>query len=121
MNEAICRKINDSVRSLRITARNSHEKYVSFTEEDTAALKAAVLKHYGNFELVLLSKYPKLSNYDLQICQLYLMGLDERQIAVLQNKSYSAIKKRVNTLRDLLGLDENLQTYLLKSSSFQET
>ena len=121
MNEAICRKINDSVRSLRITARNSHEKYVSFTEEDAAALKAAVLKHYGNFESVLLGKYPKMGNDDLQLCQLYLMGLDERQIAVLQNKSYSAIKKRVNNLKDLLGLDENLQSYLLKFSSFQET
>ena len=121
MNEAICRKINDSVRSLHITARNSHEKYVSFTEEDAAALKAAVLKHYGNFESVLMGKYPKLSNDDLQLCQLYLMGLDERQIAVLQNKSYSAIKKRANTLKGLLGLDENLPAYLLKSSSFQET
>ena len=121
MNEAICRKINDSVRSLHITARNSHEKYVSFTEEDAAALKAAVLKHYGNFESVLMGKYPKLSNDDLQLCQLYLMGLDERQIAVLQNKSYSAIKKRANTLKGLLGLDENLSAYLLKSSSFQKT
>ena len=118
MNEAICCKINNSIRSLRITARNSHEKYVSFTEEDATALKAAVLKHYGNFESVLLGKYPKLSNDDLQLCQLYLMGLDERQIAVLQNKSYSAIKKRANTLKDLMGLDENLQTYLLKFSSF---
>ena len=121
MNEVICCKINDSIRSLRITARNSHEKYVSFTEEDAAALKAAVLKHYGNFESVLLGKYPKMSSDDLRLCQLYLMGLDERQIAVLQNKSYSAIKKRANSLKNLLGLDESLQTYLLKSSSFQET
>ena len=121
MNEAICCKINDSIRSLRITARNSHEKYVSFTEEDAAALKAAVLKHYGNFEAVLLGKYPKMGNDDLQICQLYLMGLDERQIAVLQNKSYSAIKKRANSLKNLLGLDENLQAYILKFPFFQET
>ena len=121
MNEAICCKINDSIRSLRITARNSHEKYVSFTEEDAAALKAAVLKHYGNFESVLLGKYPKMGNDDLQICQLYLMGLDERQIAVLQNKSYSAIKKRANSLKNLLGLDENLQAYILKFPFFQET
>ena len=119
MKEAICCKINDSIRSQRITARNSHEKYVSFTDEDAAALKAAVLKHYENFESVLLGKYPKLSHDDLQLCQFYLMGLDERQIAVLQNKSYSAIKKRANTLKDLLGLDENLKDYLLKFSSFQ--
>ena len=121
MNEAICCKINDSIRCLRITARNSHKKHVSFTEEDAAALKAAVLKHYGNFESMLLGKYPKMCNDDLQICQLYLMGLDERQIAVLQNKSYSAIKKRANSLKNLLGLDENLQSYILKFSSFRET
>ena len=108
MKEAICCKINDSIRSQRITARNSHEKYVSFTDEDAAALKAAVLKHYENFESVLLGKYPKLSHDDLQLCQFYLMGLNE-----------SAIKKRANTLKDLLGLDENLKDYLLKFSSFQ--
>ncbi len=119
MKEAICCKLNDSIRSQRITARNSHEKYVSFTDEDAAALKAAVLKHYENFESILLGKYPKLSHDDLQLCQFYLMGLDERQIAVLQNKSYSAIKKRANTLKDLLGLDENLKDYLIKFSSFQ--
>ena len=120
MKEAICCKINDSIRGQGITARNTHKKSVSFTEEDAAALKTAVLRHYENFESTLLGKYPKLSKNDLQLCQLYLMGLDERQIAVLQNKSYSAIKKRANTLKDLMGLDESLPVFLLKSSSFQE-
>ena len=118
LKEAICLKINDSIRGQIITARNSHEKYVAFTEEDAAMLKSAVLKHYENFEMVLLGKYPKLSQSDLQLCQLYLLGLDERQIAVLQNKSYSAIKKRANTLKNTLGLNESLPSYLLKISSF---
>ena len=121
MKEAICCKINDSIRNQRITARNSHEKYVPFTEADAMALKSAVLKYFENFETVLLGKYPKLSGDDLQLCQFYLMGLDERQIAVLQSKSYSAIKKRANSLKDLLRLDENLKDYLMKFSSFQET
>lgn len=120
LQEAICRKINDSIRSQSITARNSHEKYVAFTEEDAAALKYAVLRHYENFETMLLGKYSRLSNTDLQLCQLYLLGLDERQIAVLQNKSYSAIKKRTNTLKGMLGLEESLGSYLLKFSSFKE-
>ena len=118
MKEAICSKINDSIRNLHITAREGTRKNVMLTDEDAAALRAAVLSHYENFEAVLLSKNPKMSKDDLQLCQLYLLGLDERQIAVLQCKSYSAIKKRANTLKDLLGIDENLPAYIKNFSTF---
>ena len=119
LKESICQKINDCIRSQNITVRNSAKHNIVFTEEDAAALKASVLRHYPNFESVLLSKDATMSGDDLQLCQLYLLGLDERQIAVLQYKSYSAIKKRANMLKALLGIEESLQTYILKSSIFQ--
>lgn len=114
MKEDICIRINDNVRSQDITARNSSWKNVPFTTEDATALKEAVLKHYANFEAFLLSKYPKMSHEDLQLCQLYLLGLDERQIAVLQCKTYSAIKKRAKVLKDYLGINESLSAFILK-------
>ena len=119
LKEAICSKINDSVRSIHITAREGTRKNVALSEDDAAALHEAVLRHYKNFDSVLLSKNPKMGKDDFQLCQLYLLGLDERQIAALQCKSYSAIKKRAATLKELLGIDESLPDYLLKPSTFQ--
>ena len=119
LKEVVCCKINDNIRSMYITAREGSKQNAMLNEQDSTALHEAVLSHYPNFESVLLSKNPKMSKCDMQLCQLYLLGLDERQIAVLQCKSYSAIKKRAITLKNLLGIEENLQTYLLKPSTFQ--
>ena len=113
MDEDICRKINNNVRKQNITVRNSTQKKVQFTDKDAAALREAVLKHYANFETLLLSKYPKMNNSDLQLCQLYLLGLNEQQIATLQCKSYSAIKKRASYLKVYMGLKEDLSAYIL--------
>ena len=121
LKESICSKIGNSVRSLHITAREGSRKNVALCDEDAIALRETVLSYYPSFESVLLSKNPKMSKDDLQLCQLYLLGLDERQIAVLQCKSYSAIKKRAKALEESLGIDEKLPDYLLKHSSIQET
>ena len=121
LEESICRKINNSVRSLHVTARDGSRKNVALCDEDAVALREAVLSHYPSFESVLMGKNPKMGKNDMLLCQLYLLGLDERQIAVLQCKSYSAIKKRAKALEKSLGIDEKLSDYLLKNSSFQET
>lgn len=113
LKEEICTRINDNVRSQHITARNASKISVTFTDEDAMALKDVVLKHYDNFESVLLGKYPKMSHEDLQLCQLFLLGLDERQIAVIQCKTYSAIKKRVVFLEKMMEINESLSSYIL--------
>ena len=120
LKETICCKINDSVRSLYITAREGSRKNVTLTKEDSDALRDAVLRHYENFESFLLSKNPKMNKDDIQLCQLYLLGLDERQIAVLQCKTYSAIKKRAAVLKGSMGIVESLSAYILKFSTFVE-
>ena len=113
LKEPICAKINDNIRKINITAREGSKQNVKLNDEDATALKDAVLNHYPDFESVLLSKNPTMSKDDLQLCQLYLLGLDERQIAVLQCKTYSAIKKRAKTLKNLMGIDKNLSDYIL--------
>ena len=117
LNEDICRKINDSIRNIHITAREGTRANVILSKEDAVSLREAVLRHYANFESVLLSKNPKMNHSDLQLCQLYLLGLDERQIAVLLCKTYSAIKKRANALKESMGITGNLSDYILKISA----
>ena len=120
LKEAICCKINESVRNLYITAREGSRTNVALTDEDSSNLRNAVSRHYENFEATLLSKNSKMSKDDLQLCQLYLLGLDERQIAVLQCKTYSAIKKRANTLKTLMGLEGSLSAYIATMFTFQQ-
>ena len=114
LNEEVCLKINDSIRNIHITAREGTRANVVLSEEDAVSLREAVLRHYANFESVLLSKYPKMSQNDLRLCQLYLLGLDERQIAVLLCKTYSAIKKRANVLKESMGITGSLSAYILQ-------
>lgn len=118
LKEAICQKINDSIREIHITARDGAQENIVLTTQDADALREAVLKHYEGFDTFLISKYPKIRKDDLQICHLYLLGLDERQIAVLKCKTYSAIKKRANTLASLLKIEGSLQDFLLKHPPF---
>ena len=117
LKEAICKKINDSIRSLYITARDGTKTNVTLSEADANELREAVLRHYPNFELVLMSKNPKISYNDLQLCQLYLLGLDERQIAVLQCKTYSAIKKRAIVLKKVMGITDSISAFILNFSA----
>lgn len=120
LKEPICCKINESIRNLYITAREGSRTNVALSEVDSASLRDAVSRHFDNFEAALLSKNPKMSKDDLQLCQLYLLGLDERQIAVLQCKTYSAIKKRANTLKKMMGLEDSLSTYIASLFSFRQ-
>ena len=113
LNEPICRKINDNIRDQEITVRNCSKINVTFSSEDKSALERAVLAHYGDFETFLLSKNPRMCKKDWLLCQLYLLGLNERQIAVLLCVSYSTIKKRAAKMKDMLDLDESLSDYIL--------
>ena len=120
LNEPICNKINDSIRNLYITARDGASQNVILSDRDKAELKEAVLKHYENFENVLMSMYPRMNKEDLLLCQLYLLGLDERQIAVLRCKTYSAIKKHASKLKGLLRIEESLSDFVMKTMSYQQ-
>lgn len=118
LRETVCRSISDRVRNIHITAREASKYNVKLTEEDIVALKEAVMSHYQNFDVFLLSKNPKLSKDDFLLCYLYLLGLDERQIAVLMCKTYSAIKKRANVLKSTLAIEGNLSEYILNYSNY---
>ena len=118
LKETVCRGISDRVRNIHITAREGSKYNVKLTEEDIVALKEAVMRHYQNFDVFLLSKNPKLSKDDFLLCYLYLLGLDERQIAVLMCKTYSAIKKRANVLKSTLAIEGNLSEYILNYSTY---
>jgi len=113
LSEPICRSIHNRLQGVHITAREGSRETVPFSEEDAANLRKAVLNHYEGFESYFSSKCPTISQDDLILCRMYLLGLDERQIAVLQSKTYSAVKKRADKLKAQLGAGDDLRSFVL--------
>lgn len=118
LEEPICQRITKSLQGIHITARNTLELYVSFTNADAAALRDAVSRHYRSFDTILTSKFPKMSDNDLLLCHLLLLGLNEKQVSVLMCKSYSTVKKHINKLEKALKIRKKLADFILKTSGF---
>ena len=113
--EPICQHILSLARGKHITTRDvAHKLGIALKDEDFSQLKEAVAKHYEGFDHVLLSECPNLKNGYLELCYLYLLGLNESEIAALKNVSYSAIRKQNESLQEKLGVDETISDYVLK-------
>ncbi|MBR1514105.1 MAG: winged helix-turn-helix transcriptional regulator [Bacteroidales bacterium] len=115
LKEPICQRILSQVRKKPITTReNAFELGLALKDEDFEQLGAAVEKHYSGFDHVLLSHCPSLKQGLLSLCHLHLLGINEREIAVLKNVSYSAIKKQNESLREKLEVNEDIGSYVLR-------
>ena len=113
--EPICQHILSLARGKHITTRDvAHKLGIALKDEDFSQLKEAVAKHYEGFDHVLLSECPNLKNGYLELCYLYLLGLNESEIAALKNVSYSAIRKQNESLQEKFRVDENISVYILK-------
>ena len=115
LKEPICQRILGQVRRKTITTReNAFELGLSLKDEDFEQLGTAVEKHYEGFDNMLLSQCPSLKQGLISLCHLHLLGINESEIAVLKNVSYSAIKKQNESLQEKLGVEENVEEYVLK-------
>lgn len=64
------------------------------------------MKHCPDYDMILKMHYPTIKTTDLEVCRFLLIGLSEQQIAVLLQKDYSTIWKRIKRLRELMGVVE---------------
>ena len=116
LKEPICQHINELLHGRHITTRDTSFKHeaIALKEEDYKQLKEAVERHYEGFDNALLSRCPSLRHIDLALCHLYLMGLEEGEIAALRSRTYSGIKKQNESLQEKLGVNEDIGSYVLK-------
>ena len=115
LKEPICQCILSQVRKKPITTReNAFELGLALKDEDFEQLGAAVEKHYTGFDHVLLSHCPSLKQGLISLCHLHLLGINDREIAMLKNVSYSAIKKQNESLRERLGVENDVAAYILR-------
>ena len=115
IKEPVCQKIMEDVRYLRITTRDNHYQSKYAISDDTfRELGKAVERNYCGFDAELLRYYKDMKQEDFLLCYLYLLGLNEKQIAVLRQCSYSAIKKQADRLGKRMGIKVKVAEFVKK-------
>ena len=121
LKEPVCVKINDAVRDLEITTRKSYTSYrVSFDDETLAQFGLVVSEYYGEVKPALLCLYPGIAQEDLLLCYLYLLGMKNKQVAVVRHREYSTVRKQAGELKRRLGIEESVRDYVLGVAGVEE-
>ena len=120
--EPVCRQILDTLASENIKSTVDMKIYsaIALTRQQQEQLCMAVDRHYGTFAESLKKAYPKLTNDDLNYCRLYLLGLNEVQIAALMQKSYSSVWERADKLKRIFGTDEKIAVFLQSKTEVEK-
>ena len=121
LREPVCVKINDAVRDLQITTRKPYTSYrVNFDDETLSQFGQVVSAYYGEVKPALLCLYPSIAQEDLLLCYLYLLGMENKQIAVVRQREYSTVRKQAGELKRRLGIDESVRDYVLGVAGVEE-
>lgn len=121
LKEPVCVKINDAVRDLQITTRNPYTDYsVNFDDETLAQFGLVVSSYYGAVKPALQCLYPSIAQEDLLLCYLYLLGMENKQIAVVRHREYSTVRKQAGELKKRLGIEESVRDYVLRVAGVEE-
>ena len=114
LNEPVCRRIIDSVGDLTLSARSKYSDYlnIALDEATSVALGKAIAIHFPDFKLQLSTLLPKADQKDLQICYLLLLGMNNQQIAVLQQRHNSTIHRRTDKMQKDLGTQLPLSEFV---------
>ena len=115
-NEPICKTIlalcNDNCTPIKSTIPVSAYAHLALSDIQTAQLKDAAMRHYGLLFETMKQQHQELKEKDFYYCYLCLLGLDNIQIAVLQQKSISTIWDRENRLKKIFESDEKVSVIL---------
>ena len=115
-DEPICQHIlalcNDKKNPIKSTVPIAAYANIALNDAQKAQLKNAAIHHYGSMFEKLKQQYPELKEKDFQYCYLSLLGLDNVQIAVLQQKSISTIWDRENRLKKIFGSEDKISVIL---------
>lgn len=112
--EPICRLIMERVNEGQFKSKVNYLDYKEYalSKEQITALREAVDRHFGQFTIRLSKAYPDLTKSDLSYCCLYLLDLNDADIAALMQRAYSTVSERSRKLKVLFGSEEPLSTIL---------
>ena len=112
--EPICQLIMQRVNEGQFKSKVSYLDYSDYalSKEQITALREAADRHFGRFTIRLAKAYPDLTKSDLNYCCLYLLDLNDADIAALMQRAYTTVSDRSRKLKTLFGSEEPLSTIL---------
>ena len=108
--EPICRLIMERVNEGQFKSKIDYINYKdsALDKQQLLDLRLAVDRHFRQFTVRLKKTYPELTNSDLDYCCLYLLGLNDADIAALMQRAYNTVVERDGKLKKIFGNNEPL-------------
>ena len=112
--EPVCRLIMERVNEGQFKSKVDYLVYKDYalTKEQLLALREAADVHFGQFTARLKKEYPALTKGDIDYCCLYLLGVEEADVAALMQRAFNTVCERSRKLKGIFGSDEPLSTIL---------
>ena len=113
MEESVCKDIIQSVRGENIKRLATPKDYPNLvlSDEQLQQLTFTVNHYFGPLEYHLEQHGIKASPIMVSLCHLFLLGIDEKQAAILLNRDYSSISRYVKKLKTAFETQENPTVY----------
>ena len=114
LNETICQNIILSIDGKVIKRTTVPQDYHELILSDLQLqqLTLVVNRYFGPFENLLKQNGINPNTFLLNLCHLYLLGMDEKQAAILLNRDYSSIKRYEKKLKNGFKTQEDLRFYI---------
>ena len=114
IDEDICKEILLLLQGKTIKREAKREDYpeLHLDTSQLSRLNTAVEKHFRGFGRTLTDHFPKINSDEIKQCQLYLLNLEDVQIAHLLHCDYSTVKKRSTKLKKAFGTEKELQLFV---------
>ena len=112
--EPICRLIMDRVSKGQFKAQMDCSMYKPYAldREQLLELRKVADRHFDNYTKRLKKQYPKLTDADLDYCNLYLLGLTTADLSALMQRAYNTVNERNKKLKGLFALSGSLVLFL---------
>ena len=112
--EPICRLIEERVNEGQFKSKVDYLVYKDYAlnKEQLLALREAADVHFGQFTHRLKKDYPALTKGDIDYCCLYLLGVEEADVAALMQRAFNTVCDRSRKLKGIFGNDAPLSATL---------
>ena len=114
MKEGICMEIIQLLQGKDIKREAKRNDYpeLHLNPSQLSQLETAVEKHFDGFGKTLTDLFPKISSDETHQCLLYLLDLQDVQIAHLLSCDYSTVKKRSAKLKKAFRTEKELFLFI---------
>ena len=114
LNETLCQDIIHSIHGINIkrSATPSDYPQLILSDAQLQQLDFIVTQYFGSFESFLRQRGVKTNTALVNLCHLYLLGMDEKQAAILLNRDYSSIKWYEKKLKTIFETQESMASFL---------